>query len=343
MSNSFETPYSHKTYTTLSMPLGPIAEPAITSEAFLTGFLTTGVWLRALALESHAKVLANSKTTRLQKLAASVAVYQQIGLAVEDAIVTLVAWSTWARHGDLNLADLYSRISLRLVSRPKPLETHDLDDFWLRIRNGRATIDGRAYLRALTNGPTDMELPALFGLSWKRHPSVHLVKGEVDKKAWAGIPLALRETIRLLINPKGEITTSCLNKIKHGPQVMLDSPRDIWIKRGCPGVGVQNAYLPNGQLIRILTQGSRTQESESELAAETHVAPFILDDPHNAYRWLNGPVMDLPMFFFLFGRWLHKVKFPEQPLLEQPSDPALGVLFRDNIAEFDRRAGTDEL
>lgn len=343
MSNSFETPYSQRTYTTLSLPSGPNPEPAVTSEAFLKSFLTTGVWLRAFALESHAKVLANPNTSRLQKLAASVAVYQQIGLAVEDAIVTLVAWSLWARHNDLNLADLYSRISLRLVPSPKQLDAQDLDDFRQKIRNGRAIIDGRAYLRALTNDLTDIELPALFGVGWKKHPSVHLVQGMDDQKAWAAMPWTLREHIKLLINPKSEITTICLNKIKHGPQVMLDSPREIGMKRGFSNIRVENADPANLQLVRVLTQGSRTQELESEVAQKTHVAPFILDDPHNAYRWLNGPVMDLPMFFFLFGRWLLKMRFPEQPLLEWPSDPALGVLFRDNVAELDRRARTDEL
>src|SRR5688572_24237440 len=113
MTSKFETPYSHKTYTTLAIGTGKVPEPSLSSRAFLASFLSIGVWLRALALESHAKVLTDQKATELQKLAASAAAYQQIGLAVEDALVTLVAWSTWSRLPDLNLADIYSRIVLR--------------------------------------------------------------------------------------------------------------------------------------------------------------------------------------------------------------------------------------
>jgi len=223
------------------------------------------------------------------------------------------------------------------------METRELEDFWRKVCTGRAIIDGRAYLRTLTSDLIESQLPAIFGLKWKKNPSVHLVKGEVDENAWNSLPRAIREHLKLLTNPKSEITTTCLNKIKHGPQVVLSSPRAAWIERGRPGKGGDEEDLPGDQMIRILTQGARTQESDAEVREEVRAAPFILDDPYNAYRWLNGPVMDFAMFFFMFGRWLLKQKFPERPLLDSPSDPALRALFASNLADLERRGGTDDL
>ena len=140
--------------------------------------------LRArLALESHAKVLANERASSLARLAASAGVYQQIGLAVDDALVTLVSWSTWARSPDLNLADIFARVSLRSVPDATPLQSKDLEAFWL-----------------------------------------------------------------------------------------------------------------------------------------------------------NGPVMDFAIFLCLFGRWLHKARFPELSIPERPDDHALRTLFADNLAALERRA-----
>ncbi len=328
---------THEVYTTLAIGSGQVPEPAVSSREFLTNFLCMGVWLRALALESHAKVLTDQKATDLQKLAASAAAYQQIGLAVEDTLVTLVAWSTWTRLPDLNLADIYSRIVLRSSRAGQSLPYDELENFWRRIAIGRGVINGRVYLKTMMDHIKDKDLPAICGVPWKRNPSVHLVQGAVDKIAWERLPQVMRELVNLLTDPTGEVTTVCLNKIKHGPQVTLETPIAVAKRRGFEQVKLQAAELPTRRLIRVLTQGARTQETEAESMADVHIAPFILDDPHNIYGWLNGPIMDYANFLFTFGRWLHKVRFPEHSLPNLPDDAALWLRLSENRADVMQR------
>ena len=103
-------------FTTLNLMPGPTPESPLTNEASLYSFLDAGVWMRCLAMQSHVAVLANQQASRLQRFAASIGIYQQMGLAIEDALATLVAWSIWATDKSASLPDIAFRMVLRATA-----------------------------------------------------------------------------------------------------------------------------------------------------------------------------------------------------------------------------------
>jgi hypothetical protein len=67
-------------------------------------------------------------------------------------------------------------------------------------------------------------------------------------------------------------------------------------------------------LIRLLMDGSRTEQTAEEWAERTFVAPFILDDPDNAKRLLRYTAGTIVVDVFELGYWLFRSSFPDSTL-----------------------------
>lgn len=84
-------------FQTLNLFPGPIPEAPVSNESYMWSFLSAGVWMRCLAVEPHVAVLANRDSSRLQRFAATIVIYQQVGLSIEDALATPTK-STTPKH-----------------------------------------------------------------------------------------------------------------------------------------------------------------------------------------------------------------------------------------------------
>ena len=336
MSGALVPRNSTRLFTTLYVGTGPTAEQSVSSECFLGSFLSVGVWIRSLTMERHVRVLVEPSATELQRLAASAGVYQEFGLAAEDALATLVAWSVWARDKAQSLPDIVSRVSLKSETDPTPLSRREIEAAWQKVDAGkRMSVDGRRYLAGLVNGARAGQLPKLFGIPWKASPSVKLVPRR-QSGSWANLPQAIQVYVDILTEPRGELVTACLNKIKHGPQLIVDCPRDVAARRGHPPESVSK--MESHALIRLLMAGQRTQETASEEGSPTRVAPFILTDGENAKRLLLDSVVGLAAFLHNVGFWLYRVSFPDLPSPPMQTDRKLDELIRDHNAVVERRA-----
>jgi hypothetical protein len=327
---------STRLFTTLYVGAGPTVEQPVSSEWFLRSFLSVGVWIRSLTMERHVRVLVEPSATDLQRLAASAGVYQEFGLAAEDALVTLVAWSVWSRDKAQSLPDIVSKVSLKSATDPTPLHRREIEAVWQKFDAGRRmSVDGRRYLNGLVIGSRTDQLPQLFGIPWKATPSVKLVPRQ-HARSWTKLPEAIQAYVGILTEPRSELVTACLNKIKHGPQLIVDRPKDVAARRGHPPDSVSE--MGNQSLIRLLMDGKRTQETQSELASPTRVAPFILTDGENAKRLLLDSVVGLASFLHNVGFWLYRTSFADLPAPKIQSDRKLDELIRDHVALIERRA-----
>ncbi len=295
-------------FTTLNLFPGPQPEAPISSETFLRSFLDTGVWMRSLAMESHVLVLADTRASRLQRLAACVAIYQQLGLAIEDALATLIAWSIWAHDKSISLPDLTFRLHLRTDPQGSPYDPQKLKDIRSKFAGGKKiSVDGRRYLSTLVKDVRDADLPGLFGVPWKARPSVKLVS-PAQMTTWTTITRAILDHVQILTEPSGELTAAYYNKLKHGPQLVVDNPRQAALRLGHSESDTKE--IPDTELIRVLLAGAQTSVTPQLLASGQRIAPFLLDDADNARRILRRRVLDGANFLYSLGYYLFIATFP---------------------------------
>lgn len=142
---------------------GPTPEPPIDNRSFLQSYLDVGVWFRVAVAASQIDILQSKQSSKIQKLSALSAFYQQAGVQTEDALSNLVAWSVWSRDQSQNMADLLHRTSLRFSECPKDLRSDnyalDLRDRFLHSTK-RIDVYAREYVRSLASLP-DSKLPRL--------------------------------------------------------------------------------------------------------------------------------------------------------------------------------------
>lgn len=326
---------ARRLFLSVSVAPGPTPEPPIDNRAFLQSYLDLGVWLRVVAAATQLDILRSKQSSRIQKLSALSVFYQQAGLQAEDTLSNLVAWSVWSHDRSQTLADLLHRTSLRLSQCPSSLRS---DNYALSVRDSflqsakRVEIYAQEYLRSLASVP-DPKLPALFGIPWKRHPSVYSVRPN-QRKWWDMLPATLRQLIDVLGGRNSDLLASCYNKMKHGPQMVFADPTDVAGARGHPQA------LPTGRIepsIRLLLKGARTQETNEEFDKSTRVAPFLYGDSENARRWLFESFLHTAIVMSACGTWIFNFNFPDARRELFPGDPFVGSLFRDQ-AEYLRRA-----
>lgn len=295
-----------RTFITASLAPGTRSEPKITSQEFLNSFLDYGCWLRPIAARAHVRTFETSNSSELERLAALGALYQLLGAVVEDAFTTFVAWSLWASDKNRSLPDIVGRLSLRFKPAKAPSDAY-VEEVVRKLDGGgkRLDVHPREYLSLLLRLDDD-ELPRAIGIPWNRHPSTKLVPNR-ERHQWDQLPHLVREVIRPLVEPKGELLTACYNKIKHGPQLVVD---DMGRAAAARGHGSEQAMSFAGtRSIRLLLHGGRTQETPDEFAVGVRVAPFLIPDVANVRRLYFQQLVHTTNALCGLGTWLYNTTF----------------------------------
>ena len=310
-----------KLFTTLTLRPGPVAEPSISSETFLRSYLEAGLWLRCLGAQHHVRTLAASQSTRLARFAASAGIYTQLGLATEDALAMLVAWSLWVRDRSDNLPDLVYRINLRMSHELANYTAKEIEDIRGKAVSGKKiNVDGRRYLKSLRDGVGERDLPQLFGIRLHPHPSVKLVpKSETLSRRM--LPRIIAENLEVLTDFRSAMSSACYNKLKHGPQLIVDKPSAAAMRMG-HSAEEYHAFR-DLELIRLLLCGSKVSITEEEIANGERSAPFLLDDPDNARRLMDRAVVAPAVFMWTLGRYIYGTVFVGRQLPTRPADDGL--------------------
>lgn len=299
-----------KTFITASLVRGSNLEPDVSNDDFLSAYLEYSCWLRMISARQCLSTLENKDSRTLERLAAIASFYQTAGIVVEDALSTYIAWSLWACDKSRFIPDILERISLRL-SEPKSTLTLDYvaeTRKKYKETNKRIDIYAREYLQLLLQN-TDDELPGIFGIEWKKNPSVKLVPREL-MPSWSSLGNHIRECIIPLVNPKGALLASCYNKIKHGPQITIMSMMKASTARGLPNEAIVG--LDTSETIRLLLNGSRVQETDDEFAQHIRAAPFLLPDAENMKRWFFQQIVHISNSLFIHGTWLYNSNFKDR-------------------------------
>src|SRR5688572_15396095 len=108
-----------RVFLTATPRIGPNPEPDITSKEFLESYLDVGVWMRVAVANDMMRQIESATSSSTQRVASIAAFYQQSGMAVEDALTMLLAWSIWSCEKDASLPNILMRTSLRLTGAVK--------------------------------------------------------------------------------------------------------------------------------------------------------------------------------------------------------------------------------
>lgn len=325
-----------RTFLTANLARGPSPEPDISNVEFLSSYLDYTCWLRMLSARQQLAILEGT-ATEIEKLAALAMFYQLTGTVVEDALSMYVAWSIWSEDKSRKLPDILERISLRLATPPKPLSSQYSTEIKERYASTTKRVDvyAREYLLQIMQVGDDL-LPNQFGIAWKRNPSVKLVPKELAA-FWNKLGPYLRECLRPIVNPKGALLAACYNKIKHGPQISVNSTIGAARARNFPSEFLEHAG--DRVSIRLLLQGARTQETDQEFADQIRVAPFLPFDSGNARRWFFQHIAHTSNALFIHGTWLYNSNrlAENRPLLIQ--NPRIRAILQEQGGHIERVFG----
>jgi hypothetical protein len=326
-------PLPTRLFTSFHFRPGPSEEPRVENSDFILSFLRVGIWIRCITLSDHVEVLRKPSPSPLKRYAATIGLYQELGLLTEDAIATLVAWSLWSSDKSQSLADIVYRLSLARETQGASHYTRaQMEKVTTDLAAGRKIrVDGRRYLQGLLSGIPERDLPTLLGVPWSRTPSVKLVPKQY-KLAWHSLPAMIADHVSVLTDSRSELTTTYFNKLKHGPQLVIQNPRRV-----AESMNIAEADLastPDRNMIRLLFHGSRTTISHAELSENKRTAPFLLDDGDNARALLHGGAIKTALFMWILGRFLFGCSFKGMEIPDLPADSLLEPLIEENLRSF---------
>lgn len=240
-------------------------EPSISNDEFLDSFGAIGVWLRVLAAYDSLERYASPDSTSAQRLAALSNIYLQLGAQLEDQAVSLVAFSVWSQNRDLLLADLFSRI---LVRRESTTRTgSELEVVHRRLKNDnsvRVSVNQKLFFQEVAK-MSDADIVEFFlGYKWRGVPSVKLIpKRHVG--VWRQLPGELRRIASSFhVEREGPRVTAAYNKLKHGPQLVIQNPLDRAKQFSNDSnlvAQLEQFNTPDKLGVRLLFAGAKTQPS----------------------------------------------------------------------------------
>lgn len=301
--------HTSKTFITVSLGKGSSSEPSITNEKFLSSYLDHICWMRMISARQQLAVVENQSSGDTEKLAALSMFYQIAGMVAEDALSSYIAWSIWSKDKSLLIPDLLERLSLRLSEPSKPVNATYPSEIFNKVKtsNKRVDVYARAYLNELSR-VSDSDLPNVFGINWRRNPSVKLVPKKM-LPFWNSLGSYLRENLSPLVSVQGDLLSMCHNKIKHGPQILAMSLIEAAYSRGFTTDQISELSLL--KTVRLLPNGSRVQETDEEFLNRHRVAPFLLMDAENMRRWFFQHIVHTSNSLYIHGTWMYNSNFPE--------------------------------
>lgn len=310
----------------LSIAPGPKREPDVNSEEYLRSLILAGAWLRVLPARMALDAIRSSSSSPLEKAAAQVQFYQNIGAQVEDLGVFLVAASAWVMNDSESLADLVSRVFLKPDSRDTKTD-EEYSAHVARIlgsKGRRLSVDPQRFFRE-AGEKSDRDIVKFFlGFEWNSVPSAKTVL-QTDRDAWLVLPKALRDICNGFSAPEGPLLGAAYNKLKHGPQMVLKNAVVAAEDRGHSGkeLGELKRWLGDGQHVRLLFRGARVQDEQGELEEGTRTAPFIIGSSRELEKMFyetmvhQGNIMSLMGHFLLRVHTQSKVTVPMDPIVEK--------------------------
>ena len=258
-----------------------VHEPGISNDEFLDSLNQIGVWLRVLAAYDSLKRYSSPDSTRAERMAALSNIYLQLGAQLEDQAVSLIVFSIWSKNRDLVLADLFFRT---FVTRPRKSTTGSeiaaVHDKLAGDRTGTVRVDPRAFFGEVAEMDDAAIVEFFLGYKWRPVPSVKLIPKQ-HIQVWTNLP---REFRRIASSFYDEThvprITAAYNKLKHGPQLILQNPIDRARRFGSSSnldtqLAGYRAFDKTG--IRLLFAGAKTRREPSDSGVGS-VAPFLIDD-----------------------------------------------------------------
>ena len=256
-------------------------EPDISNDDFLESLDEIGVWLRVLAAYDSLKRYSSPDSTRAQRLAALSNIYLQLGAQLEDQAVSLIVFSVWSKNRDFVLADLFSRT---YITRPRKStngsEIAAVHNKLAAEGSRRVTVDQRAFFGEVAEMDDAAIVEFFLGYKWKAVPSVKLIPKK-QIQVWKNLPGELRRIASSFYDEKHiPRITAAYNKLKHGPQLILQNPIDRARQFGrSPNLdallAAYRAFDKTG--IRLLFAGAKTRREPGDTRVGS-VAPFLIDD-----------------------------------------------------------------
>lgn len=261
-------------------------EPQISNDEFLDSLAKIGVWLRVLTAHDSLERFSSPKSTSAQRLAALSNIYLQFGAQVEDQAVALVAFSVWSRDRDLVLADLFSRVFVRRKVQTPGSEIQEVHDRLGSASTKAVPVDLKAFFSEVAEMSDTEVIDFFLGYKWKPFPSVKLIPTR-HIETWRILPVELRRIAGSFCHDtQVPRLTAAYNKIKHGPQLVIQNPVDRAKRFSNPrDFGAQLAEYPSFDKlgVRLLFDGANTGP-ESEDGGGRSVAPFLIDDAQAVKR-----------------------------------------------------------
>ena len=258
-----------------------VHEPDVSNDEFLDSLDKIGVWLRVLAAYDSLNRYSSPDSSRTQRMAALSNIYLQLGAQLEDQAVSLIVFSVWSKNRDLVLADLFSRT---FVTRPrKSMNGSEIAATHVKLADDRpdlVRVDQRAFFGEVAEMDDAAIVEFFLGYKGRAVPSEKLIPRK-HIRVWKHFPEELRRIASSFYDERHTPRiTAAYNKLKHGPQLILQNPIDR---------ARQFSTIPNfdAQLagyrsfdktgIRLLFAGAKTRREPEDFGVGS-VAPFLVDD-----------------------------------------------------------------
>jgi hypothetical protein len=283
--------------------------PPISNSAFLDSYIQLGVWIRLVHVYEQISII-ESTDEPMRRLAAVASVFSAFGALTEDVSATFLAWIAWNRCHDLRLADALYNIVLTEDIKARPSVAYVDNVVGALIAGKRARIDAQVFARSLLahGGVAALQL---LGLPWKKVPSVKVAKGE-ELRFWERLPKTLEEVLTVLSSDASRSVRFSYNKIKHGPQLVVDDLSSFNRRLGVDAaiIAAIEASLQARRMtpatLRILFKGATTSRTATEPGPPTL---WIDDDTSSIRRLLACEYYNLGKLPWLLGTWLRKLRF----------------------------------
>jgi hypothetical protein len=267
---------------------GELPEGAISNEAFVRSLYQYGIWLRPFAARDHLANAVSATDGSVPRIASAAGFYTQLAAQTEDAESLFIAFAAWRNDRTALLADILDRIQIvdAPTSRIDGQAAFDAALKRLLQTTKRVRVDRRSAMEFLTALPA-ARLIEVLGVPWRPKPSVQLFSARVQNDL-ARFPEQLKHVMSLHCDYARANLDASHNKIKHGPQVVIDSIQQCAMRRNIAGLPLQ---LPNRSMLRILLSGARTEQSDLEDHSRLSPAPFLNDDPSALLKLFHRTMM----------------------------------------------------
>src|SRR5580700_8401540 len=237
----------------LNVATGPKAEESIDNATFLRSYAEYGVWLRIVPAATHLRAAADAAASEFSKIAHAAAFWSQAAMLYEDVVSMLAALAAVTSQRTLHLADVLHRLNLRRNSAAGGA-VPEARSLVAQVAGSekRANLDPAVFVESL-RALKGEQILALVGVPWHPEPPAHVP----HDNGWRRLPELTEEIVRLLSDRNGGLMTTYYNKVKHGPQAIVDDVRRVALEARGHDESVRSG-LPPGPHLRVLLQGART-------------------------------------------------------------------------------------